>query len=57
MTEKIEKIDERLLNLEAINTVQVHKINILTSRLALVEIGLKAVMAEFKMKIAKSEAE
>jgi len=49
MTEEIEKIDARIKNLESLVTVQTHKINILTSRLALVEMGLKALGKKFKM--------
>lgn len=57
MTEENNEIDKRVKILEAINAVQVHKINILTSRIALLEIGMKAIMAEFKMKIVTSKKE
>ena len=41
---------KRVKKLEALAAVHVHQINILTSRVALLEMGLKALGAQIKMK-------
>lgn len=50
MTEKKNrKIEEQVQKLEALAAVHMHKINILTSRVALLEMGMKALGEQIKM--------
>lgn len=42
------EVDERVQQLEALAAVHMHKINILTSRVVLLEMGMKALGAQIK---------
>ena len=54
MTEKNKDCKNRLKNLEALSAVHVHQINILTSRVALLEMGMKA-LGQQKVMIVKQD--